>query len=135
MVYAQTTFFGGDIGDVILSEVHCHGNESSLSECYHGQFGDVFCPGQENIAGIICADELSDLEIDAPILEQSVYLEDRQLYLLQCAMEENCVASEAYTEEFRADYRAPDHSHRPGVLNAVQPGSRGEEPFRRNAPA
>lgn len=34
---------------------------------------------------------------DEKEIESSAYLEDRQLMFLQCAMEENCLASSAYT--------------------------------------
>lgn len=34
--------------------------------------------------------------IDQYELMRSAHLEDRRMYFLQCAMEENCVASEAY---------------------------------------
>lgn len=40
--------------------------------------------------------DLADLVIDYHELMRSAYLEDRPMYLLQCAMEENCVASGAY---------------------------------------
>jgi lysyl oxidase-like protein 2/3/4 len=33
---------------------------------------------------------------DEKEIESSAYLEDRQLMFLQCAMEENCLASSAY---------------------------------------
>jgi len=39
---------------------------------------------------------LPDLIPDPFELQQSAYLEDKQLYFLQCSMEENCLASTAY---------------------------------------
>lgn len=49
------------------------------------------------VASVICTYELPDLVFDTKELQTSLHLEDRMLYFLQCAMEENCVASEAYT--------------------------------------
>ncbi len=43
-----------------------------------------------------CVDEQADLEPDIYELMSSAHLEDKQLFFLQCAMEENCLASEAY---------------------------------------
>ena len=42
-----------------------------------------------------CA-EIADLVFDYEELMRSAHLEDRQLFFLQCAMEENCLASSAY---------------------------------------
>lgn len=39
---------------------------------------------------------MADLVIDYEEIMRTIHLEDRQLYFLQCAMEENCVASQAY---------------------------------------
>jgi len=39
---------------------------------------------------------MADLVIDHVEIMRTAHLEDRQLYFLQCAMEENCLASAAY---------------------------------------
>jgi lysyl oxidase-like protein 2/3/4 len=39
---------------------------------------------------------VADLLIDHLELMRSAHLEDKSLYYLQCAMEENCLASQAY---------------------------------------
>lgn len=93
----QTDFFGGNVSSMVLSGVQCHGDEASLSHCLHDQMGDVSCPGKsENIAGVVCTSVMADLVIDHLEIMRTAHLEDRQLYFLQCAMEENCLASAAY---------------------------------------
>ncbi|GIX80234.1 hypothetical protein CDAR_610311 [Caerostris darwini] len=94
----QSAFFGGKHESILISGIKCTGRESNISECTYEAFGNgVNCPGHEdNIAGVICANELPDLVPDEVEIERSAYLEDRQLLFLQCAMEENCLASEAY---------------------------------------
>ena len=49
-------------------------------------------------------DHQADLQPDMMQLMQSAYLEDKPLFLLQCAMEENCLASEAYRERQENPY-------------------------------
>lgn len=92
----QTNFFGnGKTTSISISGVQCRGNESNLAECLHDKV--VNCPGPtENIAGVVCHREMADLVFDHIELMRTAHLEDRQLYWLQCAMEENCVASQAY---------------------------------------
>lgn len=93
----QSSFFGGEAERIVLSGIKCAGYEKNLADCGHEKFGNVFCPGREqNIAGVVCAAELPDLELDWKSLEQTSFLEDRQLHELECAMEENCVARPAY---------------------------------------
>lgn len=50
----------------------------------------------ENVASVVCLRDMPDLVFDHIELMRTAHLEDRQLYWLQCAMEENCVASQAY---------------------------------------
>ncbi|KAJ9573643.1 hypothetical protein L9F63_008984 [Diploptera punctata] len=104
----QTDFFGGNSSAITLSGVKCTGNEESLDECMHSAMGQVSCPGRrENIAGVVCTKSLADLVIDHTEIMRTAHLEDRQLYFLQCAMEENCLASAAY--KLQADNSANWH--------------------------
>lgn len=59
-------------------------------------------PG-ENVAGVVCTREIADLVFDHIELMRTAHLEDRPLYWLQCAMEENCVASRAYKIQRESD--------------------------------
>ncbi|XP_012287530.1 lysyl oxidase homolog 3A [Orussus abietinus] len=91
----RTSHFGGQKIPLIISGVRCEGGETNISECLRD--AQFTCPGGgENIAGVICVSRMADLAIDHLELTRTAYLEDRQLYWLQCAMEENCVASRAY---------------------------------------
>ncbi|XP_012136331.2 lysyl oxidase homolog 3A isoform X2 [Megachile rotundata] len=91
----QTNFFGGQKTPMTLSGVQCHGDESNLIDCLHDKV--LECPGTaENVASVVCLQEMPDLVFDHIELMRTAHLEDRQLYWLQCAMEENCVASQAY---------------------------------------
>lgn len=93
----QSSYFGGHHHNIVISGIKCTGRESNLTECLYESLGKVSCPGrEENIAGVSCATELPDLVPDELEVERSSYLEDRQLLYLQCAMEENCLASEVY---------------------------------------
>ena len=52
-------------------------------------------PGQADHSLILLFIGLPDLTPNATRLEQSAYLQDRYLYYLQCAFEENCLSSSA----------------------------------------
>lgn len=113
----QTDFFSGDNENdpprqhsIAVSGTECFGNETSLSDCLHHT--RVVCPGavlsahrqtsggryhrHSHVAAVMCVDAMPDLVFQHVELEQSAHLEDRPLYWLQCAMEENCLASPAY---------------------------------------
>ncbi|XP_013788146.2 lysyl oxidase homolog 2-like [Limulus polyphemus] len=93
----MNSYFGGQQTQTILSGVKCTGNENNLASCRHDYIGVVDCPERDrSIAGVICAKAMPDLIPDDKEIEQSAYLELKQLMHLQCAMEENCVASSAY---------------------------------------
>lgn len=91
----QTNFFGGNITKESYHGIKCLGNERSLSDCLFDEANHGFCPGNE-VAGVICVDEMADLVIDHMELTRTAFLQDQQLYFLTCAMEENCLASAAY---------------------------------------
>lgn len=116
----QTDVFGGSLNDIITTGVRCTGKESELGECYHHDRQSkvnstsvststdgtaIHCPGNgRNFAAVVCTEYLPDLVPDLNELQKSAYLEDKQLYFLQCAMEENCLSSTAYRLQAEAGY-------------------------------
>lgn len=94
----QTEYFGGArLSKLLLSGSECRGNEKSFFDCLFNEPKDVKCPGPTNhVAAVVCSEKMSDLIFDHLELEQTAHLEDRSLYYLQCAMEENCLSSQAY---------------------------------------
>ena len=95
----QTTFFGGSNGtNILLTGTECVGYEAKLSQCrFEGIGKEGKCHGNKHhVAGVSCVKKMPDLVIDETELETSAHLEDRLLYFLSCAMEENCLATQAY---------------------------------------
>ncbi|ESO87847.1 hypothetical protein LOTGIDRAFT_193984, partial [Lottia gigantea] len=94
----QVNYFGGQNMDKIYNEVKCTGRESRLDECFRVETADsVSCAGKHLVAGIVCSKFLPDLIPSLHRLEESILLQDRPLYYLQCALEENCLSSSATT--------------------------------------
>lgn len=91
----QTDFFGGNLTGNSLGGVKCRGNETSLSQCLHNEHATGKCSNKD-VAAVSCTRTMSDLVIDHIDLMRTAHLEDKPMFYLQCAMEENCVASTAY---------------------------------------
>ena len=47
--------YGRGTGEILLDDVVCVGNETSLINCQHADFGDINCFHQEDIS-IMCLD-------------------------------------------------------------------------------
>ena len=48
--------YGSGSGPVWLDNVHCTGNEKSLEECAHSDWGEHSCDGRRRDVSIICDD-------------------------------------------------------------------------------
>uniref|UniRef100_A0A8B9HYM3 Lysyl oxidase homolog n=1 Tax=Astyanax mexicanus TaxID=7994 RepID=A0A8B9HYM3_ASTMX len=93
----QETWYwdGSNVTDMVMSGVKCTGDELSLSQCQHHKTVSCQKSGARFSAGVICSETASDLVLNAPLVQQSVYIEDRPLHMLYCAAEENCLSSTA----------------------------------------
>ncbi|XP_016130701.1 lysyl oxidase homolog 2B [Sinocyclocheilus grahami] len=94
--FQETWIWPGAVNavSVVMSGVRCAGTEMSLSHClHHGEY--LSCPkgGSRFAAGVSCSETAPDLVLNPQVVEQTTYLEDRPMFMLQCAYEENCLGS------------------------------------------
>ncbi|CAB1320022.1 unnamed protein product, partial [Coregonus sp. 'balchen'] len=92
----ETWYWPGEVSadPVVMSGVRCSGTEMSLSQCLH-HGAHLTCPkgGGRNAAGVSCSETAPDLVLNPQVVEQTTYMEDRPMFLLQCAYEENCLST------------------------------------------
>ncbi|KAM6149940.1 lysyl oxidase homolog 2 isoform 1-T3 [Erethizon dorsatum] len=108
--FQETWYWHGNDGNkVVMSGVKCSGTELSLAHCHHDE--DVFCPqgAVQFGAGVACSETAPDLVLNAEMVQQTTYLEERPMSMLLCAREENCLAASAALvqsdEELARHYR------------------------------
>lgn len=63
----STSIFGGQNVTRVVSGLECTGEETSLVDCDHDTFGDLFCPGEgiHDIAGVVCTDTMVKFFLNA----------------------------------------------------------------------
>ncbi|CAG5122350.1 unnamed protein product [Candidula unifasciata] len=94
----QTSYFGGIDVPKNVYKIQCVGRELTFDSCnVTWSDKDHSCSKNTAVAGVVCSQHLPDLVPNLRAVEESVRLQDQPLYYLRCAMEENCLASSAYT--------------------------------------
>uniref|UniRef100_A0AAZ3Q9G7 Lysyl oxidase homolog n=1 Tax=Oncorhynchus tshawytscha TaxID=74940 RepID=A0AAZ3Q9G7_ONCTS len=94
-----------NVTEMVMSGVKCTGNEMSLSHCQHHRTVSCQKTAAKFSAGVICSETASDLVLNAPLVQQSVYIEDRPLHMLYCAAEENCLSKSAASANWPYGHR------------------------------
>ncbi|KAM9708702.1 lysyl oxidase homolog 3B isoform 2-T3 [Menidia menidia] len=84
-----------NVTEMVMSGVKCVGNEMSLSQCQHHRAVSCQKAAAKFAAGVICSETASDLVLNASLVQQTVYIEDRPLHMLYCAAEEDCLSKSA----------------------------------------
>ncbi|XP_049595984.1 lysyl oxidase homolog 3B isoform X3 [Syngnathus scovelli] len=93
----QETWYwdSSNVTEMILSGVKCTGDEMSLMHCQRHKTLNCQKAAAKFAAGVICSETTSDLVLNATLVQQSVYIEDRPLHMLYCAAEEDCLSKTA----------------------------------------
>ncbi|XP_075905673.1 lysyl oxidase homolog 3B isoform X1 [Nelusetta ayraudi] len=93
----QETWYweGSNVTEMVQSGVKCTGNEMSLSQCQRHRTVSCQKSAAKFAAGVICSETTSDLVLNASLVQQTVYIEDRPLHMLYCAAEEDCLSKSA----------------------------------------
>ncbi|XP_078145661.1 lysyl oxidase homolog 3B isoform X1 [Centroberyx gerrardi] len=93
----QETWYwdSSNVTEMVMSGVKCTGSEMSLSQCQHHKTVSCQKAAAKFAAGVICSETASDLVLNAPLVQQTVYIEDRPLHMLYCAAEEDCLSKSA----------------------------------------
>lgn len=93
----QETWYwdSSNVTDMVMSGVKCMGNEMALSQCQYHKTVSCQRAAAKFAAGVICSETASDLVLNASLVEQTVYIEDRPLHMLYCAAEEDCLSKSA----------------------------------------
>ncbi|XP_014067172.1 lysyl oxidase homolog 3B isoform X7 [Salmo salar] len=94
-----------NVTEMVMSGVKCTGSEMSLSHCHHHRTISCQKTAAKFSAGVICSETASDLVLNAPLVQQSVYIEDRPLHMLYCAAEENCLSKSAASANWPYGHR------------------------------
>ncbi|XP_068194593.1 lysyl oxidase homolog 3B isoform X2 [Antennarius striatus] len=84
-----------NVTEMVMSGVKCTGSEMSLNQCQHHKTVSCQKSAAKFGAGVICSETTSDLVLNAPLVQQTVYIEDRPLHMLYCAAEEDCLSKSA----------------------------------------
>ncbi|XP_077477927.1 lysyl oxidase homolog 3B-like isoform X1 [Stigmatopora argus] len=93
----QETWYwdSSNVTEMVWSGVKCSGSEMSLAQCQRHKTLTCQKAAAKFAAGVICSETASDLVLNATLVQQSVYIEDRPLHMLYCAAEEDCLSKSA----------------------------------------
>uniref|UniRef100_A0A4W5PHE7 Lysyl oxidase homolog n=1 Tax=Hucho hucho TaxID=62062 RepID=A0A4W5PHE7_9TELE len=126
--FQETWYWPGEVSadPVVMSGVRCSGTEMSLSHCLH-HGAHLTCPkgGGRNAAGVSCSETAPDLVLNPQVVEQTTYMEDRPMFMLQCAYEENCLST--------TSSKTPANSYRRLLRFSSQIHNNGQSDFRPKA--
>lgn len=103
----QETWYwdSSNVTEMVMSGVKCTGDEMSISQCQHHRTVNCQKAAARFAAGVICSETASDLVLNAPLVQQTTYIEDRPLHMLYCAAEEDCLSKSAASANWPYGHR------------------------------